>query len=55
VGSRTVDAALKLLATDLTVQSTNASLFVKLHGDRLLMITEQAGEDARKRFVLNDN
>jgi len=48
----TVDAALELLAADSTVQCANTCFLVELHSDRLFVIAEEAGKDARKGFVL---
>ena len=50
---RTVDGALELLAADLALQVANAELLVELHGDRLLVVAEEAGKGRRKRVGLS--
>lgn len=51
-GLRTIDATLKFLAADFALEVAHAGLFVKLHGDGLLVVAEEAGECGRERLGL---
>lgn len=49
----TVDGALELLAAHLALQVANAELLVELHGNRLLVVAEEAGKGRGKRVGLS--
>ena len=45
---RTVDGTLEFLSADTAVELANASLLVKLDGDRVLVVAEEACESCRQ-------
>lgn len=51
--SLTIDAALKVLAADFTLERAHASLLVEFYRDRLLVVAKEACKATREWFVLD--